>query len=240
MSKFLLVHGSGHGAWCFEKLANELRNRGHVADAIDLPGHGRNKLPIRKITLERYSSAIRKSLQSPTIVLGHSMGGYPISLAAETDPSFIKHLVYLTAFVPEDGKSLVELRNKVDNFPLLSVIKKTEDGLGFYIPQKYQKDIFYHDCSTKDVKLAAENLCVQAIEPQLTSIRLGSNFEKTPKSYVHCLDDRTIPLALQKELSKKIPNENTYEINSGHSPFFSKPAELALVLEKIASKIHYE
>ena len=240
MSKFLLVHGSGHGAWCFEKLANELRNRGHVADAIDLPGHGSNKLPIEEITLEKYSSAIQKSLESPTIVLGHSMGGYPISLAAEKDPSFIKHLVYLTAFVPEDGKTLVELRNQVDKFPLLSVIKKTEDGLGFYIPRKYQKDTFYHDCSLKDIKLAAENLCVQAIKPQITPIRLGSNFEKISKSYVHCVDDRTIPLALQKELSKKIPDGDKYEINSGHSPFFSKSAELALLLEKIASKIHDE
>ena len=238
MPKFLLVHGSGHGAWCFEKLANELRNRGHVADAIDLPGHGSNKLPTEKITLERYSSAILKSLESPTIVLGHSMAGYPISLAAEKDPSLIKHLVYLTAFVPEDGKTLVELRNQVGNFPLLSVIKKTEDGLGFYIPQKYQKDIFYHDCSTKDIKLAAENLCVQAIKPQLTPIRLGLNFEKTPKSYVHCIYDRTIPLAFQKKLSRKIPDKNKYEINSGHSPFFSRPVELALLLEKIASNIH--
>jgi hypothetical protein len=161
-------------------------------------------------------------------------------LAAEKDPSFIKHLVYLTAFVPEDGKTLVELRNQVDKFPLLSVIKKTEDGLGFYIPRKYQKDTFYHDCSLKDIKLAAENLCVQAIKPQITPIRLGSNFEKISKSYVHCVDDRTIPLALQKELSKKIPDGDKYEINSGHSPFFSKPAELALLLEKIASKIHDE
>jgi hypothetical protein len=57
---------------------------------------------------------------------------------------------------------------------------------------------------------------------------------------VHCVNDRTIPLALQKELSKKIPDGDKYEINSGHSPFFSKPAELALLLEKIASKIHDE
>lgn len=238
MSKFLLVHGAGHGAWCFEKLVKELRNKGYIADAIDLPGHGKNKIPIEDVTLQKYSSEILKSLSGPTIVLGHSMGGYPISLAAETDPTFIDHLIYLTAFVPEDGKSLAQMRNKIKQYPLTSVIKKTEDGLGFYIPEKYQKDVFYNDCSKHDINSAAKNLCVQAIEPQNTPIRLGTNFIKVSKSYVSCLDDRTIPIELQKKLSRSIPKENKYEINSGHSPFFSKPAELANILEKIASKTH--
>lgn len=236
MSKFLLVHGASHGAWCFEKLIKELQNKGYVAEAIDLPGHGNNKIPLEDVTLEKYSSEILTSLDSPTIVLGHSMGGYPVSLAAQTDPTYIKHLIYLTAFVPEDGKTLAELRKKVDRYPLTSVIRKTEDGLGFYIPKKYQKDIFYNDCSKQDIKLASEKLCIQAIKPQNTPIKLGVNFKKVSKSYVSCLDDQTIPIELQKKLSESIPEENKYEIKSGHSPFFSRPADLANILEKIVSK----
>tara|TARA_B100001057_G_scaffold366726_1_gene370067 strand:+ start:191 stop:913 length:723 start_codon:yes stop_codon:yes gene_type:complete len=236
MSKFLLVHGASHGAWCFEKLIKELQNKGYVAEAIDLPGHGNNKIPLEDVTLEKYSSEILASLDSPTIVLGHSMGGYPVSLAAQTDPTYIKHLIYLTAFVPEDGKTLAELRKKVDRYPLTSVIRKTEDGLGFYIPKKYQKDIFYNDCSKQDIKLASEKLCIQAIKPQNTPIKLGVNFKKVSKSYVSCLDDQTIPIELQKKLSESIPEENKYEIKSGHSPFFSRPADLANILEKIVSK----
>ena len=238
MSKFLLVHGASHGAWCFEKLIKELQNKGYVAEAIDLPGHGNNKIPLEDVTLEKYSSEILASLDSPTIVLGHSMGGYPVSLAAQTDPTYIKHLIYLTAFVPEDGKTLAELRKKVDRYPLTSVIRKTEDGLGFYIPKKYQKDIFYNDCSKQDIKLASENLCVQAIKPQNTPIKLGVNFKNISKSYISCLNDRTIPIELQKKLSASITKENKYEMKSGHSPFFSKPAELADILNKIASKIY--
>lgn len=236
MSKFLLVHGASHGAWCFAKLIKELQNKGYVAEAIDLPGHGNNKIPLEDVTLEKYSSEILTSLDSPTIVLGHSMGGYPVSLAAQTDPTYIKHLIYLTAFVPEDGKTLAELRKKVDRYPLTSVIRKTEDGLGFYIPKKYQKDIFYNDCSKQDIKLASEKLCIQAIKPQNTPIKLGVNFKKVSKSYVSCLDDQTIPIELQKKLSESIPEENKYEIKSGHSPFFSRPADLANILEKIVSK----
>ena len=238
MSKFLLVHGSGHGAWCYEKLVKELQKKGHIAYAIDLPGHGKNKIPIKEVTLEKYSSAILKSLDSPTIVLGHSMGGYPISLAAEIDPTHIKHLIFLTAFIPQDGKSLVEMRSTVNQYPLTSVIKKTEDGLGFYVPREYQKDIFYHDCSEKDIISAAEKLCIQAIKPQNTPIRLGENFKQVSKSYISCLDDQTIPIELQKKMSKDIQKENKYEINSGHSPFFSKPVDLANILEEIASKIY--
>ena len=130
------------------------------------------------------------------------------------------------------------MRNKVKKFPLTSVIKKTEDGLGFYIPAKYQKDIFYNDCSEQDINLASEKLCVQAIKPQNTPIKLGMNFKNIPKSFISCLDDRTITIELQKKLSASIPKENKYEMRSGHSPFFSKPAELANILNKIASKIY--
>ena len=60
MSKFLLVHGSGHGAWCFEKLLKELKNKGHRAEAIDLPGHVYNKIPIEDVTLEKIASKIHE------------------------------------------------------------------------------------------------------------------------------------------------------------------------------------
>ena len=130
------------------------------------------------------------------------------------------------------------MRNKVDQYPLTSVIKKTEDGLGFYIPAKYQKGIFYNDCSKQDINLASENLCVQAIKPLNTPIKLGVKFKNICKSYISCLYDQTIPIELQKKLSASIPKENKYEIKSGHSPFFSKPVELANILNKIASKIH--
>ena len=45
MSRFVLVHGAWHGAWCWEKVVPLLAARGHAARAIDLPGHGDDPAP---------------------------------------------------------------------------------------------------------------------------------------------------------------------------------------------------
>ena len=52
MSQFLLVHGAFHGAWCWRKTVAELEKRGHRAKAIDLPGQGEDRTPLKEVTLD--------------------------------------------------------------------------------------------------------------------------------------------------------------------------------------------
>ena len=110
MSDFLLVHGSCHGAWAFDRLIPELEALGHTARAIDLPSHGEDKTPPREVTLEGYAKAIFAAIDAPTIVVGHSMAGYPLTLAADMAPEKFRRLIYLCAYVPMAGKSLAEMR----------------------------------------------------------------------------------------------------------------------------------
>ena len=51
MSTYVLVHGAWHGSWCWEKVVPLLEQAGHQVEALDLPGHGQDKTPIREITL---------------------------------------------------------------------------------------------------------------------------------------------------------------------------------------------
>ena len=52
MSDFLLIHGSCHGAWCWDDLIPELEALGHTARAIDLPSHGADKTPVAEVSLD--------------------------------------------------------------------------------------------------------------------------------------------------------------------------------------------
>jgi pimeloyl-ACP methyl ester carboxylesterase len=54
----LLVHGSWHGAWCWERVVPILEGRGLRVVAIDLPGHGNDRTPFYRITLGRYAATI--------------------------------------------------------------------------------------------------------------------------------------------------------------------------------------
>ncbi|WP_226946259.1 alpha/beta fold hydrolase [Roseobacter sp. TSBP12] len=107
---FLLVHGSAHGAWCWRDLVPALGARGATAHAMDLPSHGDDPTPYTEVTLDLYRDAILHKISeigAPVILVGHSAGGYAITAAAEAAPERIAQLIYVCAYVPEDGKSLV-------------------------------------------------------------------------------------------------------------------------------------
>src|SRR6056297_554212 len=234
MSDILLVHGSCHGAWCWRDVVPALEALGHRARAIDLPGHGKNPCPIEEVTLEAYGDAILDALERPAIVVGHSMAGFAIAAAAERAPDAIERLVFLCAYAPRDGRSLVEMRMEAPRQPLLAAIQKTGDGLGFVFRQDRTRDALYHDCPEGTVAYAAEHLCVQAIRPQATPIRLGANYECVKKSYIRCTEDRAIPPEYQETMTEGWPSEDVHALPLGHSPFFADPNGLAALLDRIA------
>ena len=234
MSDFLLVHGSCHGAWCWRDLIPELTRLGHGARAIDLPGHGDNPRPIEEITLDTYADAILDAIDDPAIVVGHSMAGFPISAAAEKDPGKIARLVFLCAYAPRDGLSLVDMRMEAPRQPLLEAIEKTADGLGFVFREDKLHAALYHDCPEGTVDYARDRLCVQAIKPQATPIRLGANNAGVPKSYIRCAEDRAIPPEYQRTMTHGWPDTDVSEMPLSHSPFFADPVGLARRLDRIA------
>ncbi|MFP4275596.1 MAG: alpha/beta fold hydrolase, partial [Paracoccaceae bacterium] len=117
MAEFLLIHGSCHGAWCWRDVLPALAGLGHTARAIDLPGHGEDKTPVAEITLEGYRDAILAAIDTPVILVGHSMAGFPIAAAAEAAPERIARLVFLCAYAPRDGLSLVDMRREAPRQP---------------------------------------------------------------------------------------------------------------------------
>ncbi|WP_306154074.1 alpha/beta fold hydrolase [Roseovarius sp. MMSF_3281] len=234
MSEILLVHGSCHGAWCWRDVIPELTNMGHRVNAIDLPGHGATPCPLGEVTLDLYAQAILDAIETPAVVVGHSMGGFPISAAAQAAPAKIARLVYLCAYAPRDGVSLVDMRMEAPRQPLLEAIEKTPDGLGFTFRDSHLAKALYHDCPEGTVDYARQNLCVQAIKPQATPIRLGKAHASVPKTYIRCDDDQAIPPEHQRSMTAGWPAQDVHALPASHSPFFSMPGRLARLIDDIA------
>src|SRR5690349_24977634 len=98
MSDFVLVHGSWHGAWCWHKVVPQLRALGHRVEAIDLPGHGRDRTELGSIGLEDYAASVGAAIEraeGPAVVVAHSRGGIAASQAAERCHDRIGQPVYL-------------------------------------------------------------------------------------------------------------------------------------------------
>ena len=234
MADFLLIHGSCHGAWCWRDVIPALEALGHNVRAIDLPSHGADKTPIKDVTLDLYRDTILDAIERPVHLVGHSMAGFPIAAAAEAVPSKIARLIYLCAYAPFSGESVISMRKLQERQPLLDAIEISEDRLSWSPKPEHAKAAFYHDCSDEIVAFAAENIVPEANLPQLTRLEIGARYESVSKSYIRCTDDRTIPPEFQAEMAARLDPADRHEMQSSHSPFFADPNGLAALLDKIA------
>ena len=235
MAEFLLIHGSCHGAWCWRDVVPALAAIGHSARAIDLPGHGADQTPRDRVTLDLYAAAICEDLTGPTIVVGHSMAGYPITAAAERDPAQIAALVYLCAYRPVSGKSLGQMRRDGPRQPLMPAIR-VADGCFTFDPDM-APDLFYHDCPPEAQDFARAHLTPQPIAPQETALILTERSAQVPQHYIRCADDRAIPPEYQLTMAQGLPPDNLTHLPTSHSPFFADPRGLAQRLHEIAQKV---
>ncbi|WP_022705197.1 alpha/beta fold hydrolase [Pseudorhodobacter ferrugineus] len=219
MQTILLIHGSCHGAWCWRDTLPHLPD----TRAIDLPGHGQDSTPIDQITLDLYVEAILDAITVPTVLVGHSMAGYPITAAALRAPEKIARLVYVCAYVPQSGQSLADMRRAGPSQPLLEAIETSADRKSFSFRPEMVADKLYHDCLPEVVRYAQAHLGPQAILPQSTPLFFDT--VTVPKRYILCRDDRAIPPDYQATMSQGW--DDVRHLNSSHSPFFSTPQALA-------------
>ncbi|MBV6637092.1 MAG: alpha/beta fold hydrolase [Mameliella sp.] len=236
MARFLLIHGASHGAWCWRDVVPALEAHGHEVIAIDLPSHGDDGTPVGEATLDLYAQTIIRHLTAPTILVGHSMAGFPITRAAELAPENIGRLVYLCAHTPWPGKTMSEMRFLGATQPLVAAIRVSEDGLSHRFDPDMAPVLFYQDCPPETVDYALPRLTPQAQAPGKTVVELTANSQDKPRSYILCRKDGAIPPDLQEKLAARFAPGEVYELDSGHSPFFSMPGRLADLLDRIAAK----
>ncbi len=237
MSDFLLIHGSCHGAWCWHRVIPALADLGHTARAIDLPGHGRDHTPAGQVTLYSYAKAICAALDRPTIVVGHSMAGFPITAAAEHDPTHIAALVYVCAYAPVSGLSLADMRRASPRQPLVPAIRVDADRTTFSFDPAQINALFYHDCDPQAQTLAALCLTPEPIAPQETPLTLTERSQSLPRHYIRCTDDRAIPPEYQQTIAQDCAAGYHSTLPTSHSPFFACPDALATRLHAIAQTL---
>jgi pimeloyl-ACP methyl ester carboxylesterase len=208
-----------------------LEEEGHRVVALDLPGHGDDSTAVSGMTLDANVARIRKAVEAadePVILVGHSMGGIAITQAAEEVPDRIATLVYVAAFLPQDGQSLRGLaQSVVDPFFAANTQVNESEGTAV-IPEEVVRDAAFGECDEKDVafatsRLVPESLAAMGAPVTITPERAGS----VPRVYIECLRDRTIPIDGQRAMQHAVGCPRVLRIDTDHSPFLSRPRELA-------------
>jgi pimeloyl-ACP methyl ester carboxylesterase len=235
MATFLLVHGAWHGAWCWERLVPALATLGHRAVAIDLPGHGAHPARPIAVTLGRYARAIRAAAAAepePPIAVGHSFGGVGVTQAAHDDPSAFAALVYLCAFAPLQGESLVSLgrRDRASRVPASVVLRPT----AIRIRPERAREVFYADLGVEDARRAAERLSPEPLFPMLQRVSGRCEID-LPRAYIECTQDRAISIERQRAMAARHPLARVVTMETSHSPFLSAPGALARHLDALSA-----
>lgn len=229
LSTFVLVHGAYHGAWCWHEVIPELEARGHDVIVFDLPAHGIDTTPIGDVSFEGYVDRVCRAVRKPdepVILVGHSMSGMVTTQAAERCPDEIEALVYLTAYLPSDGESMIDQRVEGSLISRSFVVDEAR-GVGV-IDDETLEELFYGDCSESDVALARALLRPEPLEPLSTPVSVSeSGFGGVPRVYVRCENDRAITIEQQRAMVADQGTDAAVTLQASHSPFLSAPVETA-------------
>jgi pimeloyl-ACP methyl ester carboxylesterase len=238
MTTYVLVHGAWHGAWCWNGVVPGLEASGHKVITPELPGSGADSTPATEVTLEAYANKLVEVLDQQdekVVMVGHSMGGLAISAAAEIRPDKVGGLVYLSGFLPQSGQSLFSLEESNPNSSVPPAVIPAEDEVTATLQADMVRDLFYHDCSDEDFAYAVAHQHDQALAPLATPVEISDeNFGSVPRYYIELLSDRAIHIDMQRQMIAASPCKEVFSIDSSHSPFYSKKAELVETLQKIS------
>jgi pimeloyl-ACP methyl ester carboxylesterase len=235
--RFLFVHGGFHAGWCWERTIAELQELGHDGVAVDLPGHG--ALVDQESTLANRCDAIVALMQPGDVLVGHSGGGFDATLAADARPALVSHIVYLAAALPRDGRTYPEamaMRDAGDEFDgdvgeMLSYLHFDEEGAMTFADFDGAWKYFYHDCDEATARWAFERLDPERFgDTTVTPVSVARFWEaELPRSYILCLQDKSMPRWLADTVARRLGVEQL-TIDASHSPFPSRPRELAQLL----------
>lgn len=241
MAGFVLIHGSWHGGWCFDPVAELLRARGHTVVAPTLPGMGGTVEEMAAVTLDSWGEFaaqhcrdLKRELNgAPVVLAGHSRGGLVISTAAERDPAAMDALVYICAMMLPSGMSRAQFKELEGPNPAFdAIIAKVHGGIATEIDPANAAPVFAQISPPDLVAMVLPRLLAEPHAPRSQVLHLTpERFGSRPRTYVECTLDRTIPIDSQRKMQACSPGANVVTLEADHSPYLSKPVELADALE---------
>ncbi|MFF4618220.1 alpha/beta fold hydrolase [Nonomuraea jabiensis] len=230
MSTIVLVGGSFLGAWAWERVTPLLTAYGHQVHPLTLTGFGdRAHLGSSDTTLTTHARDITAAIEyaglCEVVLVAHSYGGAPATIAATTISGRIARLVYLAALLPEPGQSLFDITPA----PVVEAIMQTvQDGrIPVMSDEVIDANFGEHGLTPEDRAWLRARGVGQPIgtyqDPAPADLRAAQGL---PRTYIACAADPGGP--------PRMPGMEVITLDAGHWPMITEPELLARVLDEAA------
>jgi len=233
----VLVHGGGHGGWCYQRVARLLQAKGHLVYTPTLSGLGeRSGLLTESIDLDLHAQDVAAVLHyedlRDVILVGHSYGGMVITGVADRAADRVGRVVYLDAATPVDGQSLVDVAG-----PIIEAVRpygQTVDGVELVLLPGPGAGTLYGVTDPDDLAWMEARLTGHPWKCFEQPLKLTNEaaFNALPQYHIVC----TSTLATRDEDLMRQAREAgpLWDIDTGHDLMITEPQAVADALIEVA------
>ena len=233
MALFVIVHGAWSAAWAWKKMRPLMRAAGHEMVTPTHTGLGeRWHLSSAAVTLDTHIADVCGVLEaedlSDVTLVAHSYGGMVATGVADRARERISRLVYLDAFVPRDGRCLLDLQPPEQRERVARLVR--EQGGGYLVPPNPPPP----DTSAADLAWMLPRRRPQPLATFTMPVRLARGESDLPRSYIYCRKDGPGDVFRQfAARARSEPGWRCFELDASHNPHITMPEQLMAVLETI-------
>jgi pimeloyl-ACP methyl ester carboxylesterase len=242
---FVLVHPAWHGAWCWKKVVPLLEKRGHTVATVTLTGLGeRRHLARADVGLDLHVTDVVNLLKfedlHDVVLVGHSSSGAVITGVANRAPEHLAHVVYLDAFVPEDGQGVLDLLPPDRRRALEALVNAEGDGwlLPRFASPPWETIVrdMWGVTDAGDVRWMLERLTPTPIGHFRDAVqRKHPAAAKLPSTYIRCRGFPSPRFDQHADMARRTPGWHYRELATSHHPAVTAPADLVNVLVRVRS-----
>jgi pimeloyl-ACP methyl ester carboxylesterase len=238
MATYVLVHGGGHGGWCYQKVARLLRAAGHDVHTPTLTGLGeRSHLRACDVDLDLHITDVVNLIHfedlQDVILVGHSYGGMVITGVADRATDRVGRVVYLDAANPVNGQSLLDVAG-----PIIEATRpagEVVDGVELVLLPSPEAGMFYGVTDPDDLRWMADRLTGHPWRCFEQKLELSNEDALWAIPQFHIVCTSTLATRDPDLMGRARAEGRLWDIDTGHDLMITEPEKVADALLQVAA-----